>query len=212
MLRIPVPLQPQDLISAGSARANLVNVDGADATDNGVNGVRSTVSQEAVQEFQIITNNYAPEYGRASGGVVNIITRSGSNDFHGDVYGYLRNRNFQAVNPFSTVSNPAYTRGQAGTAFGGPLHEDKTYYYFAYEITRRHETGFSSIGQGNFGLVPFDTTQVGLPFGTLQLTPDQVGFLTHPNVLALEGASPAFAQGVGKYAFLAGASSGHAGE
>jgi len=58
-----------------------VNVDGADATDNGVNGVRSTVSQEAVQEFQIITNNYAPEYGRASGGVVNIITRSGSNDF-----------------------------------------------------------------------------------------------------------------------------------
>ncbi len=67
------------------ARSNLVNVDGADATDNSVNGVRSTVSQEAVQEFQIITNGYAAEYGRAAGGVVNIITRSGSNDFHGDV-------------------------------------------------------------------------------------------------------------------------------
>ncbi|MGA8309789.1 MAG: carboxypeptidase-like regulatory domain-containing protein, partial [Terriglobales bacterium] len=53
------------------ARSNLVNVDGADATDNSTNGVRSTVSQEAVQEFQIITNGYAPEYGRASGGVVN---------------------------------------------------------------------------------------------------------------------------------------------
>jgi len=78
-------------------------VDGADATDNSTNGVRSTVSQEAVQEFRIITNGYAPGVGRASGGVVNIITRSGSNDFHGDVYGYLRNRNFQAVNPFSTV-------------------------------------------------------------------------------------------------------------
>jgi hypothetical protein len=195
-------------MSGQRARSNLVNVDGADATDNSVNGVRSTVSQEAVQEFQIITNNYAAEYGRAAGGVVNIITRSGSNDFHGDVFGYLRNRNFQAVNPFSTVPNPAYTRVQAGVAFGGAIKKDKTYYYFAYEITRRHETGFSSIGQGNFGLMPFDTTQVGLPFGTLQLTPDQIGFLTNPNVLALEGASPAFAQGVGQYAVLAGASSG----
>ena len=63
--------------SGQRARSNLVNVDGADATDNSVNGVRSTVSQEAVQEFQIITNGYAAEYGRASGGVVNIITRSG---------------------------------------------------------------------------------------------------------------------------------------
>jgi len=97
-------------MSGQRARSNLVNVDGADATDNSVNGVRSTVSQEAVQEFQIITNNYAAEYGRAAGGVVNIITRSGSNEFHGDVFGYLRNRNFQAVNPFSTVPNPAYTR------------------------------------------------------------------------------------------------------
>src|SRR5271169_1778218 len=174
-------------MSGQRGRSNLVNVDGADATDNSTNGVRSTVSQEAVQEFQIITNNYAAEYGRASGGVVNIITRSGTNDFHGDVYGYLRNRNFQAVNPFSTVSNPAYTRVQAGTAFGGALKKDKTFYYFSYEITRRHETGFSSVGANNFGLVPFDTTQVGLPLGTLQLTPGsagQIGFLTNPAVLA----------------------------
>ena len=86
-------------MSGQRARSNLVNVDGADATDNSVNGVRSTVSQEAVQEFQIITNSYAAEYGRAAGGVVNIITRSGSNGFHGDVFGYLRDRDFQAVNP-----------------------------------------------------------------------------------------------------------------
>ena len=91
--------------------------------------------------FQIVSNSYAAEYGRASGGVVNIITRSGSNDFHGDVYGYLRNRDFQATNPFSNVPQPAYTRVQAGTAFGGPIKKDKTYYYFAYEITRRQETG-----------------------------------------------------------------------
>ncbi|MGA8154193.1 MAG: carboxypeptidase regulatory-like domain-containing protein [Terriglobales bacterium] len=197
-------------ISGQRARSNLVNVDGADATDNSTNGVRSTVSQEAVQEFQIIPNSYAAEYGRAAGGVVNIITRSGSNDFHGDVYGYLRNRNFQAVNPFSTVPNPAYTRVQAGAAFGGPIKKDKTYYYFSYEITRRHETGFSSIGQDNFGLVPFDTGLVGQPFGTVQLTPQQVAFLTDPATLQAEGASAAFAQAVGQYTGLAAASSGMA--
>jgi hypothetical protein len=189
-------------MSGQRARSNLVNVDGADATDNSVNGVRSTVSQEAVQEFQIITNNYSAEYGRAAGGVVNIITRSGSNAFHGDVFGYLRNRNFQAVNPFSTVPNPAYTRVQAGAAFGGPIKKDKTYYYFSYEITRRHETGFSSIGQNNFGLVPFDASPFfGAPAGTfnIQVTPDQQAFLGDPTTpLAL-------AQ---QYAILAGASSG----
>src|SRR6202022_3615015 len=84
-------------MSGQRARANLVNVDGADAVDNSTNGIRSTVSQEGVQEFQIITNGYAAEYGRASGGVVNIITRSGANDLHGSLFGYLRNRNFQAV-------------------------------------------------------------------------------------------------------------------
>jgi len=198
-------------MSGQRARSNLVNVDGADATDNSDNGVRSTVSQEAVQEFQIITNNYAPEYGRAAGGVVNIITRSGSNEFHGDVFGYLRNRNFQAVNPFSTLPNPAYTRVQAGAAFGGAIKKNKTFYYFSYEVTRRHETGFSSIGQGNFGLVPFDTTQVGLPFGTLQLTQDQIGFLTNSTVLAAEQADPTgYGMEVANYAVLVGASSGQA--
>ena len=200
-------------MSGQRARSNLVNVDGADATDNSTNGVRSTVSQEAVQEFQIITNSYAAEYGRASGGVVNIITRSGSNDFHGDVYGYLRNRNFQAVNPFSTVPDPAYTRVQAGVAFGGAIKKDKTFYYFAYEVTRRHETGFSSIGQGNFGLSPFDASAFfGAPAGSvnLQLTPDQIAFLANPAVDATVAVSPAYAGEVGQYLGLVGASSGMA--
>lgn len=197
-------------IAGQRARANLVNVDGVDFVDNSTNGIRSTVSQEAVQEFQIQTNSYAAEYGRASAGVINIITRSGSNDFHGSVFGYLRNRNFQAVNPFSTISNPAYTRTQFGTAFGGAIKKDKTFYFFSYEGTRRQETGFSSIGAGNFGLLPFDTSQVGLPLGSLQLTPDQIGFLTNPAVLFAEGTVPGFAQEVGQYAGLAGASSGQA--
>ncbi len=208
-------------MSGQRARANLVNVDGADATDNSVNGVRSTVSQEAVQEFQIITNSYAAEYGRASGGVVNIITRSGSNAFHGDVFGFLRDRNLQAVNPFSTVPNPAYTRVQAGVAFGGAIKKDKTFFYFAYEITRRHETGFSAIGQDCttsggqtcFGLSPFDASAYfGAPAGfvNLQLTPDQISFLTNPLVAKTAALSPAYTAEVGQYAFLAGASSGMA--
>ncbi len=195
-------------MSGQRARSNLVNVDGADATDNSVNGVRSTVSQEAVQEFQIITNSYSAEYGRAAGGVVNIITRSGSNDFHGDVFGYLRNRNFQAVNPFSTVPNPAYTRVQAGAAFGGPIKKDKTYYYFSYEITRRHETGFSDIGQGNFGLVPFDASPFfGAPTGffpNIQVTQPQAQFLGS----FLPNPPPSLLPTLQTYAFMAGASSG----
>jgi hypothetical protein len=197
-------------MSGQRARSNLVNVDGADAVDNSTNGIRSTVSQEAVQEFQIQTNGYSAEYGRAAGGVVNIITKSGTNVFHGSAYGYLRNRNFQAVNPFSTVKDPAYTRTQAGLTLGGPIKKDKTYYFFSWEGTWRQETGFSSIGANNFGLVPFDTTQVGLPFGTLNLTPNQIGFLTNPAVLQAEQTVPGFAQEVGTYAGLAGASSGMA--
>jgi hypothetical protein len=207
-------------MSGQRARSNLVNVDGGDATDNSTNGVRSTVSQEAVQEFQIITNNYAAEYGRAAGGVVNIITRSGSNAFHGDVYGYLRNRNFQAVNPFSTVPDPAYTRVQAGTAFGGPIKKDKTYYYFSYEVTRRHETGFSSIGQNNFDLLNnVDLSNAfGLPAGTIQqgvsATAGQQQFFQQlpATEAALAGISPALAAGYAQeaalYATFVGGSSG----
>src|SRR6202007_1939780 len=80
------------------ARSNEVSVDGADAVDKSVGGVRATVSQEAVQEFQVITSNYMPEYGRATGGVVNIVTKSGSNQFHGNSFGYLRNGAIQAQN------------------------------------------------------------------------------------------------------------------
>ena len=148
-------------------RSNEVSVDGADAVDNSVNGVRATVSQEAVQEFQVITSNYMPEYGRAMGGVVNIVTKSGSNETHGDVFGFLRDSAIQARNPFSVRANcdiailtcgttpvkQSYTRVQGGATIGGPIQKDKTFYFFSYEITRRQETGFTNIGANNFGLV-----------------------------------------------------------
>jgi hypothetical protein len=159
------------------ARSNAVNVDGMDAVDNGVNGIRSTLSQEGVQEFQIITNGYEAEYGRASGGVVNIITKSGTNDFHGSLFGYLRNRNIQAQNPFTNTPDPAFTRVQAGAAAGGAIKKDKTFAYFSFELTRRQETGFSTIGANNFGLVPLaNATSFGLSAGSL-VTPAQAQFL-----------------------------------
>jgi hypothetical protein len=133
-------------------RSNLVNIDGMDAIDSSTNGIRSTVSQDAVQEFEIITNGYAAEYGRASGGMVNIVTKSGTNEFHGSAYAYLRNRNIQATNPFSNVYQPAYTRVQAGIVAGGAIKKDETFWFFSFEGTDRHETGFNDIGAGNFGL------------------------------------------------------------
>src|SRR6267154_1601814 len=150
------------------ARSNEVSVDGADAVDKSVGGVRATVSQEAVQEFQVITSNYMPEYGRATGGVVNIVTKSGSNELHGNLFGYVRNGAIQAQNPFSVQGafNPAtdtvtlkpvkqsFTRVQAGATLGGPIQRDKTFFFFAYETIRAQATGFTSIGNNNFGLVP----------------------------------------------------------
>ena len=160
------------------ARSNQVSVDGADATDNSINGVRSTVSQEAVQEFQIITNSYLPEFGRASGGIVNIVTRGGTNDFHGNIFGFIRNRHFEARNPFSTESDPAFTRAQAGVTFGGPIQKDRTFYFFSYEMRRREEMGFSSIGANNFGLVS-TPCPVGAPG---LLTPEQAAFVANAAV------------------------------
>ncbi len=149
-------------------RSNEVSVDGADAVDKSVGGVRATVSQEAVQEFRVITSNYMPEYGRAMGGVVNIVTKSGSNQLHGNLFGFLRNGAIQAQNPFSVQGafNPAtdtvtlkpvkqsFTRVQAGATLGGPIQKDKTFFFFAYETIRAQATGFTSIGTNNFGLVP----------------------------------------------------------
>ncbi|MGH9794350.1 MAG: TonB-dependent receptor domain-containing protein [Candidatus Acidiferrales bacterium] len=169
------------------ARSNQVSVDGADATDNSVNGVRATVSQEAVQEFQLQVSNYNAEFGRATGGVINIVTKSGTNEVHGNLFGYLRHKNIQARNPFSvevdatgavSAVKQEYTRVQAGATIGGPIVEDKTFYFFSYETTRRQETGFTNIGANNFGLVPLPAA-----FGGLLVTQAQFNLITNPGPL-----------------------------
>ena len=199
-------------INGARARSNMVSVDGADAVDNSVNGIRATVSQEAVQEFQLILSNYNAEYGRATGGVINIVTKSGANELHGDIFGYFRNKSFQARNAFSGQIDPAtgvlnpvkqaYTRTQSGFTFGGPLKKDKTFYFLSYEYTQREETGFSSIGLGNFGLVPVTLPPAagGL---TVQLTGPQAAAV---NSLFATG-SPALQQLAGQYAVFMGSTS-----
>ena len=198
-------------ISGARARGNMVSVDGADAVDNSVNGIRSTVSQEAVQEFQMILSNYNAEYGRASGGVVNIVTKSGSNDFHGDVYGYLRNKAFQTRNPFSgevdangdlVPTKQAYTRVQTGATFGGALKKDKTFYFFSYEYTQREETGFSSIGQDKFGLltqaVPCLPVPLSMTSGQLQFYQQNLGALSQLTGGTCQSAIPAIQSNITK--------------
>ncbi|GAC1701112.1 MAG: hypothetical protein NVS9B4_03840 [Candidatus Acidiferrum sp.] len=159
---------PNSGYSVGGARArsNTILVDGLSAVDNSVNGIRPTISQEGVQEFQLITSNYNAEFGQATGGVINIVTKSGANSTHGDLFGFFRNKSFQARNAFSGEVDPltgklnstkqAFTRVQAGATLGGALRKDKTFYFFSYEYTNREETDFSSIGSGNFGLSPFN--------------------------------------------------------
>src|SRR5829696_5583301 len=173
-------------------RSNLVQVDGADNTDNSVNASRSTVSQEAVQEFQVVTNSFAPEFGRSAGGVVNVVTKSGTNEFHGNLFGFLRHRSFQARNPFAPIEDPAFTRAQYGFTLGGPLDNDRTFFFFAFEQRRRNETGFfTSDVQGNL------TSSVTIGGQTFRnLSPQQV---TYINQLLGLGASALAVP----YAFLA---------
>src|SRR6202166_1873230 len=203
-------------INGSRARSNMVSVDGADAVDNSVNGIRATVSQEAVQEFQLILSNYNAEYGRATGGVVNIVTKSGANEIHGDIFGYFRNKSFQArnavsgqVDPVTGVLDPvkqAYTRTQSGFTFGGPLKKDKTFYFLSYEYTQREETGFSSIGVGNFGLVPVTLPPAagGL---TVQLTGPQAAAVNNLFQAAAVTGNPALAKLAAQYAVFMGSAS-----
>jgi hypothetical protein len=142
-------------------RSNLVQVDGADNTDNSVNASRSTVSQEAVQEFQVVTNSFAPEFGRSSGGVVNVVTKGGGNVLTGNVFGFLRHKSFQARNAFSPVDKPPFTRAQYGATLGGPLKKDRSFFFAAFEQRQRHESGFftSDVTLGLGGAVT-----IGAPF------------------------------------------------
>ncbi len=181
-------------------RSNLVQVDGADNTDNSVNAARSTVSQEAVQEFQVVTNSFAPEFGRSAGGVVNVVTKSGTNDFHGNVFGFLRDRRFQARNPFAPIRNPPFNRKQYGFTLGGPFDRDRTFFFFAFEQRRRNESGFftTDVTQGLTSSVTIPITGLG-PTTFRNITAQQASFI---NGLLATGNATLINAAV-QYAFLA---------
>jgi hypothetical protein len=181
-------------------RSNLVQVDGADNTDNSVNASRSTVSQEAVQEFQVVTNSFAPEFGRSSGGVVNVVTKGGGNQFQGNIFGFLRHKSFQARNAFAPIADPPFTRAQYGATLGGPFLKDRTFFFAAFEQRQRHESGFftSNVSQGLTGLATIPITGLGnVTFRNL--TAPQV---TYINTLLGSG-NAALAGAAVQYAYLA---------
>jgi hypothetical protein len=130
-----------------NGRANSVQIDGVDNNDTSSNGVRPTISQEAVNEFQINRNGYDAEFGRATGGVINIVSKSGSNQYHGNIYNYFRNERLDARNPFATSmsQDPPFKRNQPGFTFGGPIKKDRAFFFGAYEGLIRRESAFTTI-------------------------------------------------------------------
>jgi hypothetical protein len=146
----PIGPAPTSGLNIGGqrGRSTLVQVDGADYTDNSINASRSTVSQEAVQEYQVSTNSYAAEFGRATGGIVNVVTKSGTNDFRGNIFGFIRHKSIQARNAFAPLidndpgKKPGFTRGQYGGTLGGPIKKDRTFFFASFEQRRRQESGF----------------------------------------------------------------------
>jgi len=137
-------------------RSNSLQLDGADLNDETTGGVRGSVPMEAVQEIQVLTSGYQAEYGRASGGVVNVITKAGTNEWHGTLFGFLRHRSLDATNALSSTRNPPYTRTQYGASLGGPLRKDRSFLFLSFEQMRRQESGFSRIGSDAavLGLTP----------------------------------------------------------
>jgi hypothetical protein len=127
-------------------RSNSLQLDGADLNDETTGGVRGSIPMEAVQEFQVLTSGYQAEYGRAAGGVVNVISKSGTNELHGTLFGFLRHRSLDATNAFSSLPDPPYTRTQYGLSLGGPVRRNKTFFFASLEQLRRQESGFSRIG------------------------------------------------------------------
>jgi hypothetical protein len=145
---------PQSGLSfyGSNGRGNSVTVDGGEANDD-AGGVRLNISQDGVQEFQINRSNYGAELGGASGATINIVTKSGSNDVHGTLFGYFRNDALDAANPFSVTqalapgqnfdpslpdsqgvhTKDSLTREQFGGSIGFPLKKDKTFLYSSFE-------------------------------------------------------------------------------
>jgi hypothetical protein len=196
----PVGPAPTTGLSFGGqrGRSNAIQVDGVDYIDNSINTARLTVSQEAVKEFQVVTNSFAPEFGRTAGGVVNVVTKEGTNDLHGNLFGFLRHRSIQARNPFAPIDDPSFTRAQYGATLGGPIKKDQTFFFFAFEQRRRQETGFftSNVSQGLNGDVTIPDPSLTQTFGNI--TQEQAEYIRN----AIASGNPTLARAATQYAYI----------
>lgn len=137
----------------GVAGNNSFLLDGNDNTEQfydenaGRTRIQSQISQDAVEEFQVVSADFSAEYGRAMGGVVNTVTKSGANDWHGGAFFFLRSTGFDARDPFATFSlptgqlvgiNPPEHRDQVGGTVGGPIVKNKLFFFLSTDITRRN--------------------------------------------------------------------------
>lgn len=128
----------QGLSIAG--QRNLYNsfiVDGVSANDDAADLTGTYYSEEVIDQFQVVTSGGIAEFGRASGGVVNILTKSGTNDWRGGLYGFFRNQRFDARNPLAPTKD-FLTQTQYGATIGGPLRSERTFFFSNFEQTRRN--------------------------------------------------------------------------
>jgi outer membrane receptor protein involved in Fe transport len=119
-------------VNGGRGRANNYNVNGGDANDQFVNGPAIQPVPDAIEEFRVLTNTFDAEYGRNSGSVVNVVTKGGTNEFHGDVYEFFRNTKLDARGFFDTTK-PKFNQNQYGGTLGGPIKRDRTFFFVSAE-------------------------------------------------------------------------------
>jgi uncharacterized membrane protein len=135
-------------------RSNNIMVDGLDNNDPTLGSVRGTFSQEAIREFQVLANSYSAEFGKAAGGVVNIVTKSGTNDLRGSVFGYYRDEtlnardHFERFDPFGTAvarEKAPFGQVQWGGVIGGPIRKGRTFFFGSFERLAIDASNFVNI-------------------------------------------------------------------
>ena len=131
-----------EVISVNGARPDQVsyNLDGGTNQDLMSNTNNPFPFPDALQEFSVQTNSFDTQYGTNAGAVVNVVTKSGTNQFHGNVFEFVRNREFNARNFFAAKVDPL-KRNQFGGTVGGPIQKDKTFFFFGYQATRIRTAG-----------------------------------------------------------------------
>lgn len=150
-------------ISGTRPQQNNYRIDGINVNDawNGSPGsvFGASLGVDAIQEFSVLTSNFTAEYGRTSGGVINAITRSGTNQFHGTAFEFLRNSSLDAANFFDNFTNspkPPFRRNQFGGSAGGPIRKDRTFIFADYEGLRQN------LGVTNIATVPSSDARNGI--------------------------------------------------